>query len=555
MTGVRLYLRSSGRSIGLKKPSSMRIGLVTPAARRRAASWKSSTAKPSAASSARAARSTPWPYAFALMTAHSLAPLAYAFATRRLCESAPAEMVARIGRGIGQVASGPVLREVLLCYNPALQNDKASVSSGFYIIMAAQFFSSLADNALLVAAIALLMQAEAPSWLTPYLKFFFVVSYVLLAPYVGAFADRLPKGQVMFIANTIKIFGCVLMLWGTDPLLAYAVVGLGAAAYSPAKYGILTEYLPHRKLVVANGWIEGLTVASIILGTVLGGVLIHVKVSGVLLHLDLPLIDTPIDTPAEAAISLIVVVYAIAALFNLKVPRTGVSLKPLPAYPLATLKDFARCVAHLWKDRLGQISLAVTTLFWGAGATLQFIVIEWARATLGFDLSKAAILQGVTAVGIAIGAVLASVWVSLDRSARVIPLGIAMGLIMIVMNFVIDVRLAVVLMILIGALAGFFVVPMNALLQHRGHHLVGAGRSIAVQNFNENTSILVMIALYSLLLHYGYSIYFVITAFGLFVAGTMTVVQIWYLANRSAHREEVERLLAFARAEDPHHPG
>jgi MFS transporter, LPLT family, lysophospholipid transporter len=426
------------------------------------------------------------------------------------------------------------------------------MNSGFYIIMAAQFFSSLADNALLVAAIALLMQAQAPSWLTPYLKFFFVISYVVLAPYVGAFADRLPKGQVMFIANTVKIIGCITMLFGADPLLSYAIVGLGAAAYSPAKYGILTEYLPHRKLVIANGWIEGLTVASIILGTVLGGVLIHVRVSGVLLHFDLPLIDTPIDTPAEAAISIIVGVYAVAALFNLKVPATGVTLKRLPAHPWSTVKDFSRCVVHLWKDRLGQISLAVTTLFWGAGATLQFIVIEWARATLGFDLSRAAILQGVTAVGIALGAVLASVWVSLDRSVRVIPLGIAMGLVVIVMNFVTDVRIAVVLMVLIGGLAGFFVVPMNALLQHRGHHLVGAGRSIAVQNFNENSSILVMIALYSMLLSKGYTIYFVITAFGLFVAGTMATVQLWYNYNRRKHRADVERLLAFARAEDPH---
>ena len=423
---------------------------------------------------------------------------------------------------------------------------------GFYIIMAAQFFSSLADNALLVAAIALLIQAEAPSWLTPYLKFFFVISYVVLAPFVGAFADRLPKGQVMLIANTIKIIGCLTMLWGADPLIAYAIVGLGAAAYSPAKYGILTEYLPHRQLVMANGWIEGLTVASIILGTMLGGLLIHVRVSGVLLHFDMPLIETAIDTPAEAAIAIIVVVYAIAALFNLEVPKTGVTLKKLPADPVDTLKDFWRCVGHLWRDRLGQISLAVTTLFWGAGATLQFIVIEWARVALGFDLSKAAILQGVSAFGIALGAVLASVWVTLDRSVRVIPLGIAMGLIVLVMIVVKQVWLAVALMVVVGALAGFFVVPMNALLQHRGHHLVGAGRSIAVQNFNENSSILVMIALYSLLLSVGYSIYTVVLIFGLFVAGTMTVVQIWYLRNRRRHREEIDRLLAFARAEDPH---
>jgi len=248
------------------------------------------------------------------------------------------------------------------------------------------------------------------------------------------------------------------------------------------------------------------------------------------------------------------VVYAIAALFNLEVPKTGVTLKKLPSDPVDTLKDFARCVSYLWRDRLGQISLAVTTLFWGAGATLQFILIEWARVALGFDLSKAAILQGVTAFGIALGAVLASLLVTLDRSVRVIPLGIAMGLIVLGMNLVSQVWVAVVLMVLVGALAGFFVVPMNALLQHRGHHLVGAGRSIAVQNFNENSSILVMIALYSLLLNVGVSIYTVVVLFGLFVAGTMTAVQIWYWGNRRRHHEEVERLLAFARAEDPHKP-
>ena len=429
------------------------------------------------------------------------------------------------------------------------------MSSGFYIIMAAQFFSSLADNALLVAAIAMLMQADAPSWLTPYLKFFFVISYVVLAPYVGAFADRLPKGRVMFLANTVKIVGCVAMLWGLDPLASYAIVGLGAAAYSPAKYGILTEYLPHSRLVVANGWIEGLTVASIILGTVLGGVLIHSRVAGVLLGFDLPFIETPIDTPAEAAIAVIVFIYAVAAGFNLKVPNTGVTLKPLPAHPIDTLRDFARCVVHLWRDRLGQISLAVTTLFWGAGACLQFIVIEWARVALGFDLSKAAMLQGVTAIGIAMGAVFASLWVALDRSVRVIPLGIAMGLMVISMNFVGQVWLAVILLVLIGGLAGFFVVPMNALLQHRGHHLVGSGRSIAVQNFNENASILAMIALYSLMLSIGHNIFLVILTFGLFMAGAMTLVQWWYVRNHRIHRDEVDRLLAFARAEDPHpHP-
>ena len=422
---------------------------------------------------------------------------------------------------------------------------------GFYIIMAAQFFSSLADNALLVAAIALLLHADSPSWLTPYLKFFFVISYVLLAPYVGAFADRLPKGRVMFISNAIKITGCMMMLLEVNPLVAYAVVGLGAAAYSPAKYGILTEYLPASKLVIANGWIEGLTVASIILGTVLGGVLIHQQVSGILLHIDMPLIDTGIDTPAEAAIALIVVVYAAAAIFNLYIPRTNAPLKPLPAHPLETLIDFKHCFQRLWADRLGQISLAVTTLFWGAGATLQFIVIEWAKANLSFDLSKASILQGVVAVGIAIGAVAASASVSLDRAVKVIPLGIGMGLLVTTMTVVHELWVAIPLMVLIGGLAGFFVVPMNALLQHRGHSLMGAGRSIAVQNFNENLSILAMIATYSLLLAAGLSISTVIVLFGSFVAGTMALVLWWFNHNQREHGQEIERLLAIARSE--HH--
>jgi len=427
------------------------------------------------------------------------------------------------------------------------------MGSGFYIIMAAQFFSSLADNALLVAAIALLAQADSPSWLTPYLKFFFVISYVVLAPYVGAFADRLPKGTVMFISNTIKIAGCALMLFDVNPLVAYALVGLGAAAYSPAKYGILTEYLPHSKLVAANGWIEGLTVASIILGVMLGGTLIRTGVSDVLLGFDLPLIDTGIDTPPDAAIAIIIVVYAVAALFNLYIPRTGVQMKPLPAHPLETLRDFARCVDSLWRDKLGQISLAVTTLFWGVGATLQFIVIDWSSAALGYNLSDSSILQGVCALGIAMGAVLASLRVRLDQAVKVIPLGIAMGLIVILMDFVHNIWLAVPLIVLIGGLAGFFVVPMNALLQHRGHHLVGAGRSIAVQNFNENASILMMIALYSLLLASGLSIYAVIALFGVFVAATMALVLYWYHYNRKVHAQQVERLLTFARAESGHH--
>jgi MFS transporter, LPLT family, lysophospholipid transporter len=350
------------------------------------------------------------------------------------------------------------------------------------------------------------------------------------------------KGRVMFITNLMKIAGCLTLFffaWVAAPgdssyvriLVAYSIVGLGAAAYSPAKYGILTEYLPHQKLVVANGWIEGLTVLSIILGTVLGGALISSRVSGYLLAFDFPGIETGVDSAAEAAILVIVVFYGIAAVFNLFIPNTGVDHRTPSKNPLFLIHEFAHCVKLLWSDKLGQISLATTTLFWGAGATLQFIVIKWAAVTLGYTLSQAAMLQGICAVGIGAGSMIAAKLVPLHRAVNVVPIGIAMGVVVIMMVFARSIALAIPLMIVIGALAGFFVVPMNALLQHRGHILMGAGHSIAVQHFNENLSILAMLGVYSLLIWLDFSIYTVIVMFGLFVAVTMTLVRQRHLNN------------------------
>lgn len=418
-----------------------------------------------------------------------------------------------------------------------------AMKRGFGTIMAAQFFSSLADNALLIAAIALLMQLEGPAWMVPLLKFFFTISYVALAPFVGAFADSMPKGRVMFITNTVKVAGCVMMFFweqltapGASPyvtvLLAYSVVGLGAAAYSPAKYGILTELLPPQQLVAANGWIEGLTVGSIVLGTVLGGILISPGVSAVLLQFDFPLLETGVDTPAEAATILIGITYMIAAIFNLYIPDTGVDHHVLKRNPLYLLHDFHHCFTLLWRDKLGQISLATTTLFWGAGATLQFIVLKWAAVALGMPLAKASILQGVVAIGIALGAIVAARWIPLTRSVSVLPVGAAVGLVVIAMIFVKSIVLAIPLMILIGAFSGFFVVPMNALLQHRGHILMGAGHSIAVQNFNENLSILAMLALYALMLKLDLSIYTVILIFGIFMSLSLLLVRRRHQANQ-----------------------
>jgi LPLT family lysophospholipid transporter-like MFS transporter len=409
------------------------------------------------------------------------------------------------------------------------------MNRGFYTIMAAQFFSSLADNALLIAAIALLAEMSSPGWMTPLLKLFFVLSYVLLAAFVGAFADSLPKGRVMFITNMIKIAGCLMMFADVHPLIAYGVVGFGAAAYSPAKYGILTELLPAEKLVAANGWIEGLTMASIILGTVLGGALVSPHVVSILLQWHIPIINWHLNTPTHAALMVIGMLYLIATVFNLKIPDTGARYPHQQRRLSKLIVDFANCNAILWKDKLGQISLAVTTLFWGAGATLQFIVLKWAEKSLGMPLDKAAILQGVVAFGVAIGAGAAARMIPLKKSLTVMPMGIVMGLVVMAMTVVHSVWVAYPLLIIIGALSGYFVVPMNALLQHRGHVLMSAGHSIAVQNFNENLSVLTMLVLYALMIKIDLDVNIVILLFGSFVACIMFLIIRKHAANQREH--------------------
>ena len=418
---------------------------------------------------------------------------------------------------------------------------------GFYTIMSAQFFSSLADNALFVAAVELLRTSGAPEWQRAALVPMFALFYVVLAPFVGAFADSMPKGKVMFISNAIKVVGCLMMLFGHHPLLAYAVVGLGAAAYSPAKYGILTELLPASQLVRANGWIEGLTIGSIILGVLLGGQLVGPHLSGVLLDFDLPGVDLGIDLPAEAAILSLVPVYALAAWFNLRIPNTGVELRPMPRNPLELLPDFWNCNNRLWKDKLGQISLATTTLFWGVSGNLRYIVLAWSAAALGYSTTQASALVGVVAIGTAAGAVIASVQMKLEGATKVIPMGIAMGLLVILMNVIDTLWMAIPFLIILGGLGGFLVVPMNALLQHRGANLMGSGRSIAVQNFNEQACILALGAFYALSTKFGLSAFGAITVFGIVVAGIMWLIGRWHKRNCQRHPEEVNRLLEIAK--------
>ena len=423
------------------------------------------------------------------------------------------------------------------------------MKKGFSTIMSAQFFSSLADNALLVAAIELLNTSAAPVWHVAALPSMFALFYVLLAPFVGAFADALPKGKVMFVANAVKVVGCMMMMFGTHPLLAYAIVGLGAAAYSPAKYGILTELLPPSQLVKANGWIEGLTIVSVILGIVLGGQLVGKVMSTYLLGLDLPLVDTGIDTPAESAIAVIMLLYLLAAAFNLRIPRTEAPLLPITHGPMALVQDFSQCNARLWNDKLGQISLATTTLFWGIGGNMRVIVFPWAAAALGYNVTQASTLGAVVAIGTAVGAIAASMLMRLDKATSTIPMGIAMGVLIAGLNFVTAIWVAVPFLILLGMVSGYLVVPMNALLQHRGHNLMGAGRSIAVQNFNEQACILGLSALYAGMTKFGATAYSVITALGLGVALTMWLIRRWHQRNCVQHFDEVERLLAIARSD------
>ncbi len=390
------------------------------------------------------------------------------------------------------------------------------MSKGFYTLLVAQFLSALADNALLFAAIALLQQMHSPGWHEPLLLQFFVISYIVLAPFVGSFADALPKGRVMFLSNGIKFFGSVAMILGMPPLYAYGIVGIGAAAYSPAKYGILTELLPPEKLVSANGWMEGSTVIAIILGAIIGG-----KMAGI--------------SPQIAMVA-IATMYLVAAGFNMFIPKLPIDHAIAKKDPLYILSDFYRSFIALWRDPQGQVSLAVTTLFWGAGATLRLVVIAWAGIALGFGLDHSTQLTATVAVGVALGSVIAARFITLENSVKVLPAGIFMGILVITMVLITEWHVAALLLFMIGVLSGFFVVPLNALLQHRGHLLIGAGHSIAVQNFNENLGILILSGAYTLMVKANLQINHIVVIFGLFVIISMSLINRLYRRQIQASR-------------------
>jgi MFS family permease len=364
----------------------------------------------------------------------------------------------------------------------------------FFLLLGVQSLSTLADNAFLIVAIARVMELNGAAWLIPMLKISFTLFYVVLAPFVGPLADAFPKGRVMLLANALKVAALLMLLFGVSPVLAIGLVGFGSAIYAPAKYGLITELLPAPALVRANGYFESATVCAVILGTVLGGLLVSRQMP----HMEMPLaVAGQAPTALVAGMLTLLLMNSVATLLSLSVRDSGARYDAHSIHPKALIKRFVLENGVLWRDALGGLSMSVTTLLWGVGATLQLIVLRWAHEALGLPLAQAAYLQGVTAVGVVVGAVLASRFVGLKQAERLLPVGIAMGLLMPLLLCISSSWTAAALLMLVGALAGFFVVPMNALLQHRGCTLLTAGRSIAVQGFNENGGMLLMLGCYA----------------------------------------------------------
>jgi len=395
---------------------------------------------------------------------------------------------------------------------------------GFHLLIAAQFASALADNALLIVTIALLQAQGQPGWWAPLLKFSFTISYVLLAPFVGPLADAMPKARLMAWMNGLKTLGVLALFAGLHPVAAFALVGLGAAAYAPAKYGLITELVPARQLVAANGWIEVSVVSAALLGTVLGGALVSAWFAALVSGLAQPL---------HAALALLLLTYGLAALLQLGLGDSGARYPACSRRPRLLLREFMAANRKLWRDAEGGLSLAVTTLFWGVGATLQFAVLRWAEQVLHLRLDQGAYLQAVVAVGVVAGAALAGRLVPMSRAARVLPLGVLLGLLLVAMTWVDRLALAWPMLMGVGAVGGLLVVPMNALLQQRGYQLLTAGRSIAVQGYNENLSILVMLAAYAGALALDTPLLPLMTVFGSLIALAMLALLLT-LKRRSA---------------------
>ena len=384
---------------------------------------------------------------------------------------------------------------------------------GFYFLIGAQFASGLADNALLILGIYFLNEQGYPGWWAPLLKFSLTLAYIFLASVVGPLADAFPKNRLMAWMNALKIVGVLLLLSGAQPLLAFALIGLAASVYAPSKYGLVTESVPPRMLVRANAWLEVSVVLSVIFGIALGGALTGLSESTVAQNWRTVFASAAvffIQTKTWPAMCVVAVVYVIAAGLNLGLkPMSGrVHLLPLTRRAVQW-QTFWSSNTKLWRDPLGGVSLYVTTLYWGVGAVMQFAVLVWAQQTLGFSLKYGAYLQALVALGVVLGAFLAGRRFKLHSARQALPWGLLLAVLLPVVVVTSNIWIAVALLLCVGLAGGMLLVPMNALLQHRGMQVLSSGRSIAVQGFNENLSVLLMLASYSALLALNVSLTFI----------------------------------------------
>jgi len=407
---------------------------------------------------------------------------------------------------------------------------------GFYYLISAQFASGLADNALLILGIALLNEQGYPGWWAPLLKFSLTLSYVFLAPLMGPLADAFSKSKLMSWMNAIKVMGVALIFTNLHPMLSFAVVGIAASAYAPAKYGLITETVPPEQLVKANGWLEVSVVMSVILGTACGGLLVASKNINFMQWLNFEFINAlnlKIQTQYAAPLLCLAIIYGAAALLNLGIPVVKMTYVQLSMHPIALFKNFLSSNLILWRDPIGRISLAVTTLFWGIGAVVQFAVLLWAEESLNMPLEKASLLQAIVAFGVILGAGVAGRWVALNQAFKVLPLGLWLGISLPALAFSTTLWIAIPLMLITGFAGGMLMVPMNAVLQNRGYQLLTAGRSVAVQGFNENASVMLMLGIYTALLALSVPLTWV-----MIILGTAMTLGMFYLLRMASSKTD-----------------
>jgi MFS family permease len=407
---------------------------------------------------------------------------------------------------------------------------------GFFYLISAQFASGLADNALLILGIAFLHEQGYPGWWAPLLKFSFTLSYVFLAPLMGPLADAFPKAKLMACMNALKVVGVAFIFTSFHPMLAFAIAGMAASAYAPAKYGLVTETVPPEKLVKANGWLEVTVVMAVILGTACGGLLVASKSFAWMSALNLSFIELlglSLETQYASPLLSLIVIYSIAGLLNFGIPNLNIRYEQESMRPIALFKNFIQSNRILWQDPVGKLSLAVTTLFWGIGAVVQFAVLLWAKEALNMPLEQASLLQAVVAFGVIFGAGMAGHYVALQNAYKVLPLGLWLGLSLPALAFSTSLWIAIPLMLITGFAGGMLMVPMNALLQNRGYTLLTAGRSIAVQGFNENASVMIMLAVYSGLLALELPLQGVMV-----IMGSVMTVGMIYLMRMASHKTD-----------------